>query len=77
MDYRIKLVSHVVKPELITIVLFNHNPYAHIYDNHINLRFLYIFGGSGLPCDAHAWWPDLEDAGFRTEKKIPEPKQKL
>ena len=23
---------------------------THIYDNHINLRFIYIFGGSGLLC---------------------------
>ena len=37
-----------------TVVLFNHNPYAHIYDDHINLRFLYIFGGSGLLCAAAA-----------------------
>ena len=25
-----------------------HSFIAHVYDNHINLRFLYIFGGSGL-----------------------------
>ena len=68
MDYRIKFVSHVVKPDLrfqhnkildslnsqITIVLFNHNPYGHIYDNHFNSRFLFIFGGSGLLCSAPA-----------------------
>jgi hypothetical protein len=27
-----------------------HSIITHIYHNHINLRFLYIFGGSGLLC---------------------------
>ena len=31
-------------------LLLFHSIITHIYDNHINLGFLYTFGGSGLLC---------------------------
>ena len=40
---------------------------SHIYENHINLRFLYIFGGSGLLCGA-AYYCTLPRSGLQGER---------
>ena len=65
MDSRIKFVSHVVKLELRFLhnkLLLFHFIITHIYYNHINLRFLYIFGGSGLLCGTPG--PRLQQACY-------------
>ena len=56
MDYKTKVeqILDSLTHRLLLFYLFNYNPYAHMYDDQINLRFLYIFGGSGLLCGGDA-----------------------
>ena len=48
----VKIFAEQILDTLTYKLLFFHSIITHIYDNHINLKFLYIFGGSGLLCVA-------------------------